>query len=109
MMLFEWQTGYLAGIIDGEGWIGIMTDANHSRPCVTVTSTNPILGRTLYEITKVGMVYETKRKGTRCRDQFIWKVQSMMEIVELLKKVSPYLLLKRKQAHLLISFCERKT
>ena len=104
--LHEWQVGYLAGIIDGEGCITITRDAKHYVPIVSVCGTSQLLMNTLGEITGLGSMFASPRRDKHHKTQMNWRLQSRVEILILLRKVCPFLLLKKKQAVLLMEFCE---
>lgn len=100
---------YVAGIVDGEGYIGISADHrnryNSNRPCwrlrVSVTNTNEWLMQYL-KFSFGGSISIKGGKGNKkpCYD---W-VLNRGHAAEFLKLILPYLRLKRPQAELAIKF-----
>lgn len=98
---------YIAGIVDGEGYIGIKT-SHHERGrrgyrlCVTVTNTDLWLMNHLKFAIGGGLVMLHKTPVSR---QQCWQWQiSDKKAGEFLKLILPYLHLKRPQAELAIKF-----
>lgn len=104
--LEDWKIGYIAGIIDGEGCIGLYKDKTY-HCLVRVTSTNHVFTTMLRDITDLGTLSGTDRKEPNHKRQETWLVQNRAECLMLLRKVSPMLFLKYKQAALAIEFCEK--
>jgi len=98
---------YTAGIIDGEGYIGISRGGFHSsgtpkyRMRVIVGTTSEELVR-LLQYNFGGSVAKRKTTGNR-KQQWAWEIAAL-KAAKFLMKIYPYLLLKRKQAELCLSF-----
>lgn len=97
---------YIAGIVDGEGSIGIYRQhckSGYLSPVlhISVTNTNEWLIRYLY-FNFGGSILHSKRKGN-CKDMWKWKLQSQ-KAAELIDLISPYLKLKKGQADIAASF-----
>ena len=103
--LSDWIKGYLAGLIDGEGSIGLYYCGHRWSPIVTVEMIDKIVPETMYELTCVGS-FTSRPHVTGKTTLHRWSTQSLMDVYRLLETVKPYLLLKRAQADLLIHFCE---
>jgi hypothetical protein len=97
---------WIAGIIDCEGWIGIMRSArkNGIAYCgrVGVGNTNSILTSKLIEITKIGCCKQHIRHAP-AKNMWQWNVSKRKDVDDLLVTIRPYLLLKKEQADLLLS------
>lgn len=99
---------YLAGIVDGEGYIGISADhrkRNPDRPCwrlrVAVTNTNEWLMQHLkFSIGGGVIALKNSKNTTPC---YQWEIRHG-KASEFLKLILPYLRLKRPQAELAIKF-----
>ena len=98
---------YIAGIVDGEGYIGISADhrkRNPNRPCwrlrVTVTNTNEWLMQFLKF--SFGGIIDLKRSSS-LKPCYNWTL-CRSNAAEFLKLILPYLRLKRPQAELAIKF-----
>ena len=70
---------------------------------VGVGNTDSRLTNRLCELTGFGKVRFVDNKGTKNKDQFHWNVWRQDEVKSILLTVSPYLILKRTQAELLLS------
>lgn len=96
----DFKLGYLAGMIEGEGSFHIRVD---ERGCcdasLTITNNEPHLIRWLKN-NFGGNVCANKSTGT-----FAWTAYRI-DILEVVKKVTPYLLFKRQQAESFIKICE---
>ena len=101
--LTEAQKAYLAGIIDGEGSLTIVKNKSGKLwPILSITQKNPQL---LYWIKNtIGHGYICRRK----RDIYHFYLRRQSLIKDLLGLIKPYLILKRKQAEILIQFCENR-
>lgn len=98
---------YAAGLIDGEGCIGIYRLGNHYRANVNVQMTHEAAVRWLHEhfagtfraISKVGM-------GNR-EKQHRWDLHQKDKIVSFISSVYPFLIVKRLQALVVLEYCKR--
>ncbi len=108
------QLGYIAGFLDGEGGIQITKTARKQRsypialhPCVYFTNTNRTVIESMKEWLNSGsMVVSHSKKGYR--DTYILHVTGMQNIVLLLSRLLPFLIIKPKQARLLIEYCQSR-
>jgi len=109
------KLSYLAGIVDGEGSIIINKDkARRGRTSkqnrgeshallISMGNTNSEVVRWIEERFGGG-TYRQRRNRPR-RDVYFWRVWGI-EAYKLLKKIRPFLVIKRKQAELGITFQE---
>ena len=118
-VLNDTDKAYLAGFIDGEGYIGIVKQkkyANRSQsgswlyhPWVVITSTDPNIINDLYDIVSIGKKVLQRRTGVY-KDAHQLKITNHGDIINLLTEIKPYLRIKKVHADLLIKFClERKS
>ena len=104
---------YMAGIFDGEGYVGIQSDGKKSkhgkqnlRLRVAVTSTDEWLCQYL-KFAMGGGIIVLKRVAPNRRTCYHWEL-SYRKAAEFLRLILPYLHLKRPQAELAIKFQEAK-
>ena len=104
------QFSYIAGIIDGEGYIGLTRyRKNYHFPwsyCAQchVVNTNKDLLIWLYDSTRVGsIVPHSESKKPQHKPAYKWRLQTK-EIIPFLEGVKPYLVIKGRQAEILIIY-----
>ena len=104
---------YIAGIVDGEGYIGIQSDckkSKHGHPNlrlrVAVTSTDEWLCQHL-KFAIGGGVIKLKRASENHKPCWQWEI-GYKKAGDFLRLILPYLHLKKPQAELAIKFQEAK-
>lgn len=98
------ELAYLAGIIDGEGWITIDRCNNEIRVGVAMVDTSAVelLQQTFGgKLRLCSVVKSTHRRTTE------WEV-SVRKAKDVLTQVLPYLRIKRRQAEVALEFQETK-
>lgn len=100
--LAEAQRGWIAGIIDGEGYIGI----SRSTPRIQVSSTTESMQNELHALVG-GHLYKQSRSGND-RDLFSWQLWSAEAILPFIKVIKPYLVVKKTVAQTVERFSERR-
>lgn len=102
LRLSDVEKSYIAGIIDGEGYIGIYRSKDrYLRPVVNVANTSEVLIDQLRRMTGIGAKYKKTHHMKSC---WSWSVRKFSEIRGLLEAVLPFLVVKRKKAELLLEF-----
>lgn len=112
------KLAYIAGILDGEGSIMIMRQASksfmeqraksgcfdpHYAPCIRIGMLEKGAMDFIVETTGIGKVHQEKSYCHK-RPMFRWMVRSKNECLKFLTLVSPYLIVKKKQADLCMKF-----
>jgi hypothetical protein len=102
---------YVAGIVDGEGYIGIAKTKKTGSMRSTRYAGVLIVGNTSRRLIEelvgafgVGSV-SYRRGGERTKGCFLWAIQSR-NARDVLARVRPYLVIKRAQAELVIEFVD---
>lgn len=104
------ELGYIAGILDGEGSISLKRQRSIGRRCfgtfIQVTSTNQDI---LYFLKRKlgGGVYNHSHKYSinhNLKKSWVWHLRQHREIESLLKKLLPYLIIKKKHALLMLKY-----
>ncbi|SRR5579885_397140 len=99
---------YIAGIFDGEGYVGIIRhqSENDFWPCFmprfVVAMTDKESIDWLKQETGIGAVSRVEAKGNR-KDSYHWRLR-ICEMREFVPLLVPYLKLKRRRAELLLEF-----
>lgn len=112
---------YFAGIIDGEGYIGIKKHLSTMRsggkgrginPCyyerISIAGTNKPMIDLLIKTFKVGKTYWHKASKLSKRGYWSWDVTNKLA-VSVIKQVYPYLKIKRPEASLVLKLRESKS
>ena len=100
---------YLAGFIDGEGYLSVVTHSDTRtkrgftlQPVITIGSVDKII---LDEISKVTFGKFQSRKKTKGNKQlYVLQIQDLEGISLCLKQIFPYLIIKKQQATLLCEY-----
>lgn len=97
------QLAYIAGIVDGEGYIGVQVQerASHARLVVSNTSKHLIFWLGLR--TGIGKMRIQPLAPPR-RHAYRWLVFRSSDLLDLLVAIEPYLIVKRDQARVAIDF-----
>jgi len=99
--------GYLAGMIDGEGNMRLGKDQKDGlHPRIVVANTHRDAVQKLREITGIGGVYIRENRGTNWKPVWSWNVNGIVDTEAVLVQVKDYLIVKRRQAELLLKFTE---
>ena len=109
---------YLAGIIDGEGYIGLCLAKDkrfkkkpNLRPVVTISNTNLELLNWINNTFKYGSfsfsLREDSRQNSRCKTRYRLECASRLNSLKILKAIFPHLKIKKSQANLVIEFLEK--
>ena len=98
---------YLAGILDGEGCVTVGAGRRETcinyNPIVVVQNTSKQLIDWLHK-TFGGQVYLSKKETSKTKTAWAWRITKKRSIETLLLAVLPYILVKREQAKLLLTF-----
>lgn len=98
------EQSWLAGVIDGEGWIGIRKRneiKGYYSSNIGVTNCNIPFLLNIVKITGVNRVYSKKRSNPKWRDVYRWHLDGD-RVIDVLKQILPYLIIKKNQASLAI-------
>jgi hypothetical protein len=104
------ERGYLAGFIDGEGYVSIAGRRPHAlNPRVMIANTHLATMNYLASLLGAGTrVLERKRARAYHRQGYIILVDRMADVLHLLETVFPYMVTKRRQADLVMAFCRSR-
>jgi hypothetical protein len=105
---------YLAGLIDGEGYISIRPDnkngRSHFKPVIKMAFAEKS-AYLLFEIKERlgGHIHKRVSKKEKHNDSYCWEVQTFSAVKKVLDYVYPYLILKKEQARLALVLIETKS
>lgn len=99
------EKGYVAGVIDGEGSV-----VKPPRVIIEVNSTTKPLVRRLQQICGGNItgpyLYRSGFAREKCQPQYKWTMSSMANVLDLLKTILPYLVIKKRDAERGIRYLE---
>lgn len=117
-MVSDTTKAYLAGLIDGEGYIGILRTKKGNKkewhssfdfiftPVLKVAMVEKELITWLYET--FGGTFETRKAHKNARESYGWMCRKA-KVAEFLQMIYPYLRAKKDQAEIIFSFPSNKT
>ena len=104
---------WLAGVIDCEGWVGMFKCTKRNGTsfwcAVGVGNTNPILTNKLKSLTGCGRINGAQPPTPNAKYKYTWMVNKHNDVKRVLKTIRPYLLLKKRQADIILSLPPRNT
>jgi hypothetical protein len=107
----EAELAYIAGLVDGEGYIGIRKASwrkyHHLKLLVQITNSDREVIEWINSLARVlvGAGYIEVFKGRKGRrDRYTFKLEGMKSIKQFLQMILPYLRIKKKQAELVLRF-----
>lgn len=86
--------GWLAGIIEGEGWF-VRNKSTGLQVCVAMTDYDTI--ERLKQITGAGRINERKFNSPNKKDQLQWTVGKRSDVVAILTQILPLMSIRRSQ------------
>lgn len=102
------ELAYLAGIIDGEGTIGLHERqgiGEKKRWCIRFIVTNTDFRLIQWLIDNFGgNFYKKTPKVAKWKVSYVWTIYDTKKCYDLIKKIKPYLVLKNEQADVVIKF-----
>ena len=108
----DWQKGWIAGMVDGEGNIGVYRYKNDARDTakghVAVYNTHCATLNMICTLTQLGNVRLVSKAESNNKASWIWSIQSAIDIYTFLGELTKYIFTKRQQAELLLEWCNGK-
>jgi len=106
----EWQKGWLAGIVDGDGSIyGESAGNNFHRVAVSVGMMHELTIKTIAKITGIGSVHcREKTTPKKCKLFWKWEIKHRVDVYTFLHELLPFFLTKAKQAAIALEYAERR-
>ena len=106
------KLAYTAGLIDGEGYIGLMKSNGYKYPTfipvVKVASCDPYM--TVFLHTNFGGNLENRTpKNPMHSDSRAWSIRGAKRVGQFLGAIRPYLIVKHLQADLVLDYSENYT
>lgn len=107
MTNFDWKDAYFAGLIDGEGSIGLMRKGGGLRQRVKVNMTHEETVLALQRHFQIGTVRPRKRGKPHHKDQWVWTVY-YYDARAVLTRILPFLITKRDDAEKVLQYVPKK-
>jgi hypothetical protein len=112
----EWVKGYIAGLLDGEGVVSIVSvrrrdgENQHWKPYVGITNT--CKDALEFVVKQIGGFRFSTNKGVMCSHSKkpVYRIILVKhkDVLEFLEMIMPYLIIKKKQAELVTEFCKSR-
>jgi hypothetical protein len=112
--LSDFEKGWISALIDGEGSISLCIVRKPRKlrykgdfalePNITIVNNNLELLEKVKNVIGGGIVRQ-KYKNPTLKPTYHWYLTGIYRILSLLKQVAPHLIVKRKQAELMLNFC----
>lgn len=100
---------WLGGFSDGEGSFYITRHGKGLDPVYCLTNTNPEMLSLVQELFPFVRVYLRKREEeSNQKDTYQVSITNRSQLIEVLNDLIPYLVLKKRQATLLLEYCKRR-
>lgn len=101
---------YIAGFLDGEGVLGLYFAKNIGRyyPILEVCNTNKEIIEFIHGLIGGGLYLEKRPDRPYCKPYHKITIKGTRHIYMILRRLFPYLIAKRKNALLLMEYCERR-
>lgn len=108
---------YIAGIVDGEGSVGIiwrhrnfsaLRPKGYLDPYIHISMCCEPVIRTIHKYAGIGSVYVENRRTKNNLTSYMYALNSFRDITTFLQQVYPYLIVKKQLASLLIEFCQHR-
>ena len=98
----EISLDYIAGLFDGEGYITVNKNKKSFVPVVGIKMNGFDLLKTLH-IQFGGYFYQRKKYVNRPLTE--WILRGSFQVIPFLKKIEPFLIIKKEQAKLCLELC----
>lgn len=99
--LSEYQKGYLAGLLDGEGSIVISKNGEFGlNTSIEITNTNLEALETIKQWTNCGIIRKHSSADDKRRECFRWGTRIGVEVEKILEDLSLYMIIKKERATL---------
>ena len=107
---------YIAGILDGEGYIGLVKQIETRRkretiyynPVVCFSMTNKLAIDFVNSLFEGNIWFSDKGENINRKDIFEWEAKGQKRTKEILEAILPFLRVKKEQAVILLRFIERR-
>lgn len=103
----EVQLAYIAGMMDGEGYIALNRNTQHGQMVAQVGICNNNLESIIFIRDCVGGNVATHtHPNSNYKDSHKVRWTAKNKILDLLEQLEPYLIIKKPQAHMMIAWCK---
>lgn len=106
-ILSDFDTGWLAGMLDGEGYVTITRDPDgDTAPLVSIASTTKEAIDSIAQMTGIGCVHaDLKPVAANRKIVYRWRVRKTYDVIVLLLRLIPHLRIKKAQAVIAVEYC----
>lgn len=114
IVLSDFDKGYIAGFVDADGSITIKIAKDkryggvYYAPLLSFYNTDAKLMSKIRSIVKLGKMSKDNRGFTGYKPKFTYNVGSINGVKQILKQITPHLIVKRRRAELVLEFIKLK-
>ena len=108
------QFAYLAGIIDGEGTVTIHCHRQYNRPTsqlrprLIVSNTDQRMLKEIQHRHGGTVIPNSRKRRPGYKDVFLWRVAGANDLLFLLERVRPFLIIKARVADIMIGYLKSR-
>lgn len=102
------ERGWVAGIIDGEGWIGVASNNTYMGARISVANTMREMTDRLLALCGGNICLKNRSLYKNNRDVWSWDLYTLPTVRSFCSWVFPSLHVKRRQAALMVTYCDRR-
>ena len=108
------DASYIAGLIDGEGCLSLLSQEYGSHEGMSITPSIQVAmasEKTIdYLVKKTGLDKKSERfhEKENLKNQWVYRLHSRKDVLSLLTQISPYLIEKKDQADKIIEYCKNR-
>ena len=101
---------YAAGLLDGEGYIGIPPKKNRrpGTPTIVVEMTSHAVLKFLQDLFEVGSIHKCKKRQPHHRQSWRWSTR-YRKAYDIAQKIYPYTVLKKDKVYCILSYYKNKS
>ena len=101
------DASWIAGIVDGEGWVGVGKSKTSYSPRVSVGSADRIMAPELKKILGGSICCKPGKKDNE-RAQLVWDIWSLPVVRAFCEVIGPRLRVKKRHAEVLAAYCKSR-
>ncbi len=103
------EKAYIAGLIEGEGYIGLKEEKKHyyGQPLIKLYNTNKSMVEYVKAIFNCGSIYQTNTncKLLNAKPVYSWQTTNVNDTLKVILAIKPYIRFKKEQTKIVLRYC----